>query len=83
MIFTTSPKLQTVPVYLMRVIREIQFAEQMKDELAKNLGGEQMTVTSETETYATMVLAVMPIIVLYPFLQKHFIKGVMIGSIKG
>ena len=33
--------------------------------------------------YATMVVATLPIMCLYPFLQKYFVKGVMIGSVKG
>lgn len=32
---------------------------------------------------ATMVIASFPIAVAYPFLQKYFVKGIMIGSIKG
>ena len=33
--------------------------------------------------YAVIVVASAPIIALYPFLQRYFVKGVMIGSIKG
>ena len=33
--------------------------------------------------YAVIVVASAPIMCLYPFLQKHFVKGVMIGSLKG
>jgi putative aldouronate transport system permease protein len=33
--------------------------------------------------YATMIVAIWPIIVVYPFVQKYFVKGVLIGSIKG
>ena len=33
--------------------------------------------------YAVIVITVVPILVVYPFLQKHFTKGVMIGAIKG
>jgi putative aldouronate transport system permease protein len=33
--------------------------------------------------YCTTVVATLPIVCAYPFLQKYFIKGVMIGSIKG
>jgi len=40
-------------------------------------------ITSNALQLATMVVAAFPIAVAYPFLQKHFTKGVMIGSIKG
>ena len=33
--------------------------------------------------YATMVVSTLPIMCLYPFLQKYFVKGIMIGSLKG
>jgi multiple sugar transport system permease protein/putative aldouronate transport system permease protein len=32
---------------------------------------------------AILVIAIVPILVLYPFLQRHFAKGVMIGAVKG
>ena len=32
---------------------------------------------------ASMILVIIPILCVYPFVQKHFVKGVMIGSIKG
>jgi len=37
----------------------------------------------ETIRIASVVLAMLPILLVYPFLQKHFAKGVMLGSIKG
>ena len=37
----------------------------------------------ESLKYATIIVSVVPIIVVYPFLQKYFVTGVMIGSIKG
>lgn len=38
---------------------------------------------SETIKYAVIVVATLPILVLYPFLQKYFVKGVMVGAVKG
>lgn len=38
---------------------------------------------SETLKMAAVVIAVVPILMVYPFLQKHFAKGAMIGSVKG
>ncbi len=46
----------------------------------------QMELTSqvsETIIYATIVVAIIPIIAVYPFIQKYFVQGVMIGTLKG
>jgi putative aldouronate transport system permease protein len=32
---------------------------------------------------AAVIIAVVPILIVYPFIQRHFTKGIMIGSIKG
>ncbi|AZS18004.1 carbohydrate ABC transporter permease [Paenibacillus lutimineralis] len=40
------------------------------------------TVTTKSLTMATMMIATIPIILTYPFLQKYFVKGVLIGSLK-
>ncbi|VTR31887.1 Uncharacterised protein [Actinobacillus pleuropneumoniae] len=33
--------------------------------------------------YSLIVVASLPVLIIYPFVQKHFVKGVMIGSLKG
>ena len=33
--------------------------------------------------YAVIVVASVPVMIIYPFVQKYFVKGVMIGSVKG
>lgn len=47
------------------------------------MAGDIVSYNYETVVYATIVVAIGPIIALYPFLQKYFVKGVMIGSLKG
>ncbi|WP_165452795.1 carbohydrate ABC transporter permease [Paenibacillus thalictri] len=42
-----------------------------------------LNLPSETVRMATVVLAMLPIMAVYPFVQRYFIKGVMLGSIKG
>ncbi len=82
MVFTTSTSLQTVQVYLMRIIRSIEHATAMAREASDLMPGLQRANT-ETIKLATMMVATIPILVAYPFFQKYFVKGIMLGSIKG
>jgi putative aldouronate transport system permease protein len=61
---------------------------QMLDNLSPDLlqsgeGIQQVTVTPEGIRSASVVIATLPILLVYPFLQKYFVKGVLIGSVKG
>lgn len=49
---------------------------------AAELAAEQM-LPGETIKMAAVVIATVPILLVYPFLQKHFAKGAMVGSVKG
>ena len=44
--------------------------------------GDQLAI-AETIRYATIIVATAPILCVYPFLQKYFVKGVMVGAVKG
>ena len=37
----------------------------------------------EVLKYAVIVFGSLPVLILYPFVQKYFVKGIMIGSVKG
>ncbi len=41
------------------------------------------TYSQETVIHATIIIAIIPIICVYPYLQKYFVKGIMLGSVKG
>jgi putative aldouronate transport system permease protein len=41
------------------------------------------SMTEQTIVYATIVVAVVPMLILYPFVQRFFVKGIMVGAIKG
>ena len=45
--------------------------------------GDEYNVYAETIKYAIIVVSSLPIMCVYPFLQKYFTKGVMIGAVKG
>ncbi|WP_248927496.1 carbohydrate ABC transporter permease [Paenibacillus hamazuiensis] len=59
------------------IVREILMLTQQPLETVEN-----MTPT-ETMQMASVMLASLPIIIVYPFIQKHFTKGMLLGSIKG
>ena len=46
-------------------------------------GDSGTTITAASIRYASIVVVITPIMCVYPFIQKHFVKGVMVGSIKG
>ena len=41
------------------------------------------SATENTVKNAAIIVAIIPFMILYPFLQKYFVKGVMIGAVKG
>jgi len=70
---------------LQMVLREIVIVGQMNEitnRLAEELVSYNRAAMEEVIRYATMVLTTGPIILVYPFLQKYFIKGVIVGSLK-
>ncbi|MGG1554225.1 carbohydrate ABC transporter permease [Paenibacillus ferrarius] len=68
---------------LMLYLREVIEAASM---MAVNANAAEMgpnSVTSETLQYATLMVVMVPILLVYPFLQKYFVKGMLLGSVKG
>lgn len=66
---------------LQLVIREILFQNAMRDEVASQV--DTADLMAENIKYATMVVTTIPVLCIYPFLQKFFVKGIMIGAVKG
>lgn len=88
--YVTKQEFKPMQSVLMNVINEAKFAEQLAQSAAGASGGVDITNMSQGKkvnvrsiTMATMIITVLPIIMVYPFLQRYFIKGIMVGSIKG
>lgn len=45
--------------------------------------GTRLVLKTETVRMATLIVATLPILCIYPFLQKYFVKGMLMGSVKG
>lgn len=64
-------------------LRNILLLSQMDTSLETLQEVYQMNVNQESIKAATIVYSTLPILLVYPWLQKYFVKGVMIGSVKG
>lgn len=77
MIYLPSPVNQPLQLYLIKIV--VQNSQQF---VGSSQGYERVLSTAQLK-YGIIVITVLPIICVYPFLQKYFVKGVMIGAIKG
>ncbi|UJF34953.1 carbohydrate ABC transporter permease [Paenibacillus hexagrammi] len=79
MIYINNTDLQPIQTYLYRVV-----AQSSSNQIAAAATGDlARTVSSQSIKLATMVVTTVPIVLVYPFMQKYFVKGFMIGSVKG
>ena len=44
---------------------------------------EKMRIMAELIKYGAVIVASIPLMIIYPFVQKYFVKGVLIGAVKG
>ena len=68
---------------LQLILREILIANDTRSMTTSLISSVDEEQIGETIKYATIVVATLPILCAYPMLQKYFVKGVMIGAIKG
>lgn len=66
-------------VLLRKLIVEMNATSEFSDALEMAKQGYSV----ETVVYATIIVSIIPIVILYPFIQKYFAKGAMIGAVKG
>lgn len=90
--YTQSPDLQTLQYYILKLIKSYSASEQLANSAMSNsavianlLNNSRLgtgVVNSKTIELAAMVLSSIPMIIAYPFAQKFFVQGVLLGSVK-
>lgn len=79
-LYLSDQKLYPLQIYL----RDILISNKInQDTMMDGIGDAPVFGLEYTLKYSLIVVAVVPMLVIYPFVQKHFVKGVMIGAIKG
>ncbi len=86
--YIQNPDLFTLQYKLMQTLKESERLTSLIQEAIKsgeNIEqiGARLKVTTETMQSAQIIVVTLPIIATYPFLQKYFVKGVTLGSVKG
>ena len=83
MIYMSALKKQVLQVVMRRIVIEGSSLAMDFGSGAGDFDNATNTISTEGIKAATIMVATLPIILFYPFLQKYFVKGVMVGSLKG
>jgi ABC-type sugar transport system, permease component len=83
-IYISTEKLMPIQTLLRQILNSRVVTENLSslDTAAQAALGRMQTITSKSLSMAIMMVATIPIVCVYPFLQKYFVKGVLIGSLK-
>ena len=81
MLYTNKPHLEVLQLALQRLLRQSNSLELAKFQIAS--GENSNTFSADSLKAAQIFISIVPILCAYPFLQKYFVKGIMVGSLKG
>ena len=82
LLYITEPKLYNLQFLLQQLMQNIQMLNE-NELYRQNAGAAAAAIPSESARMALCIIAMGPILVVYPFFQKYFIQGLTVGSIKG
>lgn len=77
MIMLRDPNKISLQVYLRSLIVERNIEEEIIDNILS------LSYSTDTLIYAVIVCSIIPVIIVYPYIQKYFTKGIMVGGVKG
>ena len=80
--YINNPKLYTIQVYLKKLMDSIQFLKTTDLQSEATLLASR-SLPTESARMAVAIIALIPILIVYPFVQKELIKGMVIGGVKG
>jgi putative aldouronate transport system permease protein len=80
MIFTTDKDLMPLQLYLMKMIKEADVINAGSEYIPPQVKKE---ISVMTIRMAAIMVSTIPILLVYPFLQRYFVTGIMLGSLKG
>ena len=80
-LYTSSENLKPMQSKLVEILNQYQTGATTSQQMSNAKTG--VTVTADSIRMAATMVATLPIIMIYPFIQKYFVKGIMLGAVKG
>ena len=80
--YISNTKLYTIQVYLKRLMDSIAFLKS-SDAAAESAALAFKSLPTEGARMAIAIIAILPILMVYPFIQKELVKGMVVGGVKG
>lgn len=81
-IYTYKASLKTLQAVLVKILNQYQTGDMLSASQQMANEAKKLPVSSETIRMTVTMVATIPIILVYPFLQRYFIKGIMVGAVK-
>jgi putative aldouronate transport system permease protein len=84
LIYINDPSKFNLSVFVNEVVRQMDISVSSSTDAILQLSSMQTTLlTAESVKAASIFIMIIPMLIVYPFLQKYFVKGALVGSIKG
>ena len=80
-LYTSSENLKPMQSILVEILNQYNTGATTSAQMSNAKSG--MTITPDSLRMAATMVATLPIICVYPFIQKYFVKGIMLGAVKG
>ena len=80
-LYTSRNELKVMQQVLVEILNQYQTGANQAQDIANQQAG--VTITPDSLRMSSTMIATIPIILVYPFIQKYFVKGIMLGAVKG
>jgi putative aldouronate transport system permease protein len=81
-IYTYKPELKTLQAILVKILNQYQTSGMVSEAQQLANSAKRMSVSGESIRMAVTMVATIPIILVYPLIQRYFVKGMLVGAIK-
>ncbi len=81
-LYVNNENLLTMSTYLVQLLNQAA-AQELARSASGQINASDLPITGDSLQVATMFVTMLPITIVYPFVQKFFVKGIMLGAVKG